>query len=226
MLNISAYLQEFLDRAYLNRPPFLTTNVEKQTKELKLTRAVSLKYPTDCVFREGYAENLYVHPTTKIEYPCIIIACDSEKVLDLFCEIIDLIGEKELDIVLESSHDIAFGHLDYYAEGVDLTVLKSAIYDFEDLFLRDGNTGIIVYNARENREVQLNGTKNITVYDSDFRKYERVLQSFGIKKENPDMDFLYAIDPDDLIRHSTPEHFQQFNEFKERFGCEAKLPDL
>ena len=42
----------------------------------------------------------------------------------------------------------AAGHVDLYREHIDLPVLKSILYDYEDLLLNDGCTGIAVLNPR------------------------------------------------------------------------------
>ena len=45
---------------------------------------------------------------------------------------------------IETSHDPdAKGHRDLYREQIDLPVLKSVLYDYEDLLLHDGCTGLI-----------------------------------------------------------------------------------
>ena len=67
--------------------------------------------------------------------------------------------------MLETSHNRdTKGHADLYREHIDLPVLKSTLYDFEDLLLNDGCTGIAVLNPHVPQEVQFDEHKLLIVY--------------------------------------------------------------
>ena len=52
-----------------------------------------------------------------------------------------------VDVVLETSHGHqSHGHTDLYREYIDMPILQSTLWDFEDLLTNDGCTGIAVLN--------------------------------------------------------------------------------
>ncbi len=66
-------------------------------------------------------------------------AASREKLFELFIECLELLGE-EVDVVLETSHlqHPRRQHEDLYREHIDLPVLTSILWDFEDLLMNDG----------------------------------------------------------------------------------------
>jgi hypothetical protein len=73
-------------------------------------------------------------------------AATSERLFETFLDLLDPLGF-EVDVVLETSHHRSNrGHTDLYREHIDLPVLKSILYEYGDLLLNDGCTGIAVLN--------------------------------------------------------------------------------
>ncbi|GIX04143.1 MAG: hypothetical protein KatS3mg114_0012 [Planctomycetaceae bacterium] len=87
--------------------------------------------------REGYRHDHYVDQASGVKVPVLMAAVSRERLLDVFCDLLDPLGAV-VDVVLESSHERTRGHLDLYREEVDLPILKSLLYEFEDLLLDDG----------------------------------------------------------------------------------------
>ena len=92
----------------------------------------------------------------------------------MFMDLLDPLGY-EVDVVLETSHNReARGHIDLYREHIDLPVLKSILWDYEDLLVNDGCTGIAVLNPAIPQEVQFDEHKLLIVYGSELAEYERI----------------------------------------------------
>ena len=95
-------------------------------------------------------------------------------------DLLDPLGT-EVDVVLETSHNRqARGHSDLYREHIDLPVLKSILYEYEDLLVNDGCTGIAVLNPNIPQEVQFDEHKLLIVYGNQLEAYEQVLASRNV----------------------------------------------
>src|SRR5258708_25235503 len=99
-------------------------------------------------------------------------AASSERLFDMFLEILDPLGP-EVDVVLETSHNReSRGHVDLYREHIDMPVLKSILWDFEELLVNDGCTGIAVLNPGVPQEVQFDEHKLLIVYGEQLAAFE------------------------------------------------------
>ena len=126
-----------------------------------LTDAIRPSYDLQVVPRQGYRHDSYTDPKSNTKVPVIMAAASRERLFDLFLDLIDCLGN-EVDVVLESSHcGDSEDHEDLYREHIDVPVLKSIFYDFEDLILNDGCTGIAVLNPRKQQEIQFDEHKRI-----------------------------------------------------------------
>ena len=231
---------KFLSAAYLKRNPWVTSELarsvsgapnqskpcESNLEELQLTGAVNLREPNDTVLKQGFKRVCL--ETEKGHLPCLKIAANPTKILDLYRDLMNVLGD-DVQVVLESSHRSDDGHTDFYASA-DAIALKSATYDFEDLLLNDSNTGISVFETteipmngevnEEHREVKLSGKKVIFVYSNDLEPFERILRSYGIK-EDENMGFIDEFPDEELDTHSKRYHFDQFDELKQRLNAES-----
>jgi hypothetical protein len=124
----------------------------------------------------------------------------------------------EVDVVLETSHSAdAKGHVDLYREHIDLPVLKSTLYDYEELLLNDGCTGIAVLNPHVPLEVQFDEHKLLIAYGQDLKAFENVLR----ERQVPCNDEMKFITEAEHV-HSSSEQFQrQFEELKTRLGMDS-----
>ena len=99
-------------------------------------------------------------------------AASSEELFEVFMDLLDPLGP-EVDVVLETSHHRqARGHADLYREHIDMPVLKSILYDYEDLLVNDGCLGIAVLNPGIPQEVQFDEHKLLIVYGNNLTAYE------------------------------------------------------
>ena len=76
----------------------------------------------------------------------MMAAATEESLFDVLMDLLDPLGSV-VDVVLETSHNRdSHGHQDLYREHIDMPVLKSILWEYEDLLLNDGCTGIAVLN--------------------------------------------------------------------------------
>jgi len=124
----------------------------------------------------------------------------------------------EVDVVLETSHNRENrGHVDLYREHIDLPVLKSILWDFEDLLLNDGCTGIAVLNPAVPQEVQFDEHKLLIVYGENLAPFEETLRERSVMC-NDQMKFITEAEH----VHSSSDHYlQQFDELKMRLGMDS-----
>ena len=121
-------------------------------------------------------------------------------------------------MVLETSHNRdTKGHVDLYREHIDLPVLKSTLYDYEDLLLNDGCTGIAVLNPHVPLEVQFDEHKLLIAYGQDLAAFEEVLQTRCV----PCNDQMRFITEAEHVHSSSDQYQRQFEELKTRLGMDS-----
>jgi hypothetical protein len=181
-----------------------------------LTNAIRPAFDLRVVPRTGYRHDVFQDEQSRQEIPVLAASASRERLFELFLELLDPLGDR-VDVVLESSHDPEIqGHVDLYREDIDLVVLKSLLYDFEDLLMQDGYTGIAVLRPDVPMEVQFDEHKLLFVYARNLRPFQRVLREHGIERD----DQLQLISEAEHV-HLTEEPFvDQFAELKLRIGVE------
>ncbi|MGH7128343.1 MAG: hypothetical protein ACREIV_07225, partial [Planctomycetaceae bacterium] len=177
-----------------------------------LTDAIRPSYDLQVVPRAGYRPDLFHDEESGIKIPVLMAAASRECVLDLFFDLLEPLGH-EVDIVLETSHQQTEGHhQDLYREHIDMPVLKSTLYDYEDLLLNDGCLGIAVLNPLAPLEVQLDEHKLLIMYGHDVGEFERILAEYRIGRR---ADLKFITEAEHV--HSSSEEFQQrFEEMRYR----------
>jgi len=123
----------------------------------------------------------------------------------------------EVDVVLETSHDAdSNGHSDLYRESIDLPVLNSVLYDFEDLLLDDGCTGIAVLNSRIPLEVQLDEHKLLIMYGQELSDFEGVMADYHVECSE-DIQFITEAEH---VHSSSDEFVERFEQLRYRLGID------
>ncbi len=186
----------------------------------ELTDAIRPSVDLKVIPKQGFRHEKYVDPTTKAKIPVIMAAASKHRLFDLFIDMIDTLGPV-VDVVLETSHYHTMGHEDFYREHMDLPVLKSILYDFEEMLLNDGCTGIAVLNPQRQQEVQFDEHKLIIAYGSPLETYERVLISHDVYVEE-DIQFITEAEH---VHTSSDQLFQEFQSLTMRLGMEADAED-
>ncbi len=181
-----------------------------------LTDAVRPSYDLQIVPRAGYRHDMYQDRDSGVQIPVLMAAASRECVLDVFIDMLDPLGD-DVDVVLETSHErTSGGHDDLYREHIDLPVLKSILYDFEDLLLDDGCLGIAVLNPRIPLEVQFDEHKLLIMYGQELEGFEDVLKDFNLKCQE-DLRFITEAEH---VHSSSDHHFEEFEQLKYRLGID------
>lgn len=180
-----------------------------------LTDAVRPSYDLQVVPRAGYRHDHYHDRETGIRIPVLMAAASRERVLDVFFDLLTPLGD-EVDVVLETSHERKGGHQDLYRESIDMPILKSVLYDFEDVLLDDGCTGIAVLNPRVPLEVQFDEHKLLIVYGQELTEFEDILDDYRLDCAEE----LKFITEAEHVHSSSEEFARRFEQLKYRLGID------
>ena len=134
----------------------------------------------------GYRFDTYTDARTGTRLPAIIASVSSEQLFDTFLALLEPLGDV-CDVVLETSHDAPAGDAprrETTREGIERLVLESVLWDFEDLLLNDGCTGIAIMHADQPVEVQLDEHKLLVVYAANRGPFEQVLADRGLVRND------------------------------------------
>ncbi len=225
-----SFLQRFLERVLRTTPGSMprTSFDDLSQDELdahlrigrygsfNLTDAVRPSFGLEIIPRQGYRRDEYRDPETGNTMPVLAASVSSEQLFEVFMDLLDPLGE-EVDVVLESSHESEPGnHDDMYREHMDTVILKSTLYDYEDLLLNDGCTGLAALNPHGPMEVQFDEHKLLFVYAHDLEPFEQILKQLGLKRD----DTLKFISEAEHL-HSTDDVYRdQFEELRYRLGID------
>ena len=182
-----------------------------------LTEAVRPSYDLKVVPKQGFRHDHYVDEETKTKVPVLMAAASREQLFDLFIELLEPLGH-EVDVVLETSHNRdSAGHTDLYREHIDLPILKSVLYDYEELLMNDGCTGIAVLNPAIPQEVQFDEHKLLIVYGNPLQTYEDLLRQYNVGCD----DKMKFVTEAEHVHSSSDKYFEQFEELKMRLGMDS-----
>ena len=186
--------------------------------DFRLTEAIRPSLDLQVVPRQGYRRDIYRDPKGNLEVPVLAASVSAEKLFDVFLYLLEPLGEV-VDVVLETSHatgeDEGDGqHRDLMREQIERMVLLSHLYDYEDLLLNDGCTGLAVIATDRPMEVQFDEHKLLVVYARDLKPFERILRRAGIARD----DTMKLITEAEHL-HSTDDRFSDcFDQFCYRLG--------
>lgn len=225
------FLKRFFRNVFHDDAPAPTTSSFEQLSEeeleahlgvrrygdFELTDAVRPSYDLQVIPQQGFRHDTYHDEQSRASVPVVMAAASREHLFDTFMELLEPLGPV-VDVVLETSHhQDQTGHVDLYREHIDMPVLKSILWDFEDLLTNDGCTGIAILNPGIPQEVQFDEHKLLIAYGSNLVEYESILEQRCL----PCRDDLKFITEAEHV-HSTSERFvDQFEELKMRLGMDG-----
>jgi hypothetical protein len=185
--------------------------------DFELSDAVRPSYNLEVVPSTGFRHDVYRDEENRTNVPVIMAAVTKRRLMESFMALIEPLGEV-VDVVLETSHNSqSNAHTDLYREFIDMPILQSTLWDFEDLLVNDGCTGIAVLNPNIPQEVQLDEHKLLIVYGKQLDPYEKLLKA-GRVPCREEMRFITEAEH----VHSTSERFvSQFEELKTRLGMDG-----
>ena len=182
-----------------------------------LTEAVRPSYDLQVVPAEGYRHDAYRDEQSHTSVPVLMAAVSRNRLFDVFMDLIGPLGSV-VDVVLETSHHRdARGHTDLYREHIDVPVLKSILWDYEELLLNDGCTGIAVLNPDVPQEIQFDEHKLLIVYGEQLVPFEHALRQRHVRCD----DQLKFITEAEHVHSSSDQYARQFEELTTRLGMDC-----
>ncbi len=185
--------------------------------DFTLTDAVRPSYDLKVTPRQGYRHDVYCDEQNQAHMPVLMCSASRETLFELFVELIEPLGNI-VDVVLETSHAReGQGHSDLYRDHMDMPVLMSTLWDFEDLLTNDGCAGIAVLNPNIPQEVQFDEHKLLIVYGANLGEYERIMRSYNVDCHNG-MKFITEAEH---VHSSSEMYVDQFEQLRSRLGMDA-----
>jgi hypothetical protein len=182
-----------------------------------LTDAVRPSYDLQVIPQAGYRFDVYKDEETKASVPVMMAAASSEQLFDIFMDLLEPLGS-EVDVVLETSHNSNNGgHADLYREHIDMPVLKSILWEYENLLMNDGCTGLAVLNPAVPQEVQFDEHKMLIVYGDPLDSFEAVLADRDIQHKQ-EMKFITEAEH---VHSSSDRYTRLFDELKVHLGMDG-----
>ena len=229
------FLQEFFQNVFTESDQvplvqefssFENVNRERLSKHLEITHYEDFEL-TDAVRpsldlkiqpTQGYRHDVYVDEESQSEIPVIIASAARKILFSLFMELIQQLGNS-VDVVLETSHDHEkAGHVDLYREHIDIPVLTSILWGYEDLLTNDGCTGIAVLNPKTPQEVQFDEHKLLIMYGEPLQGFEQVLHQHDVSMNSQQRFITEA----EHVHSSTDEYARLFNELRTDLGLDGE----
>ncbi len=184
--------------------------------DFQLTGAVRPSYDLQVIPQQGYRRDGFRDRQSGTEVPMLTAAASYEILFELFLDLLTPLGNV-VDMVLETSHHCKVGeHDDFYREHIDLPVLKSVLWDYENLLTNDGCCGIAVLNPSKQQEVQFDEHKMLLVYGDPLDDFEGILESYGVQRQD-DIQFITEAEH---VHSSKDEYRDSFDLFRSRIGVE------
>jgi hypothetical protein len=185
-----------------------------QYGDFHLTDAIRPSLDLQVVPRQGFRVDVYRDAQAKLQIPVLAAALSREKLFDLFLSLLEPLGEV-VDVVVETSHEsTGANHRDLYREHIDRPVLESYFYEFEDLLLNDGCTGVAVISTTGPMEVQFDEHKLLIVYAHDLKPFERILEQADVPRD----DALKLITEGEHLHTTAPRYHGEFEQLCFRLG--------
>jgi hypothetical protein len=182
--------------------------------QFTLTDAVRPGWQLDVVPRAGYRHDTWVDPDNGARLPALVAAVSGEELFPTFLDLLGPLGDC-CDVILESSHEDGAQPAARSRDGIERLVLESVLWDFEDLVLHDGCTGIAVLHPEQPMEVQLDEHKLLVVYAPARLPFERILRHRGLERD----DRLRFISQAEHLHTSHGRMARQFDALAGRLGA-------
>ena len=185
--------------------------------EFELSDAVRPSYNLEVVPSAGFRHDVYHDEENHANVPVLMAAVTRARLMESFMVLIEQLGDV-VDVVLETSHgNGSHGHTDLYREHIEMPILQSTLWDFEELLVNDGCTGIAVLNPSAPHEVQFDEHKLLIVYGNNLKPFELAFIDRYVDCD----DKMKFITEAEHVHSSSEQYFEQFQELKMRLGIDA-----
>ena len=188
-------------------------------RDFQLTDAVRPSYDLQVIPQEAYRHDTFRDQKTNSEIPVLMVSASSEKLFDLFLDLLSPLGE-QVDVVLDSSHaGCGDGNGNAHREQIDLPVLKSILCEYETTLMHDGCLGIAVLNPSVPLEVQFDEHKLLIVYGESLEPFETILHHYGIRQDQG----VQFITEGEHVHASQEDYAERYEMLRNHLGIEHSL---
>jgi len=193
---------------------FTLTDAVRPSLDLKIIPEQGYKY--DRLKLGPDAATIYQQIRSRWLMPVLVVSISVEHLFETFLDMLNPLGNA-VSVVLETSHCYSGAHrLGLRRDHIDLPVLKSFLYDHEELILNDGCTGISVLASKIQTAVRFDEHKLLFVYAKSLLPFEKILGRHNVQR-NEAMQLL----PDAEHIHITrDEYFQRFRTLRVSLGMD------
>jgi len=148
--------------------------------------------------------------------PILVASISQERLFEAFLDLLDPLGN-DVHTVLETSHCYSGAHrTGLRRDHIDLPVLKSFLYNHEDLLLNDGCTGISVMAPKMRAEVKFDEHKLLFIRAKSLLPFEKILHWHDI----PQKDSMQLITQAEHVHITRDEYFQVFKSLQIVLGMD------
>jgi hypothetical protein len=182
--------------------------------DFRLTDAIRPGPNLPIVPRQGYRLDQY--RSRKVRIPVLSASVSRERLFETFLALLAPLGD-DVDVVLETSH-AAEPHCDRRRRHIDRPVLESYLWEFEDLLMNDGCTGVAVIATHRPMEVQFDEHKLLICYARDLRPFRAALHAAGIERRR-NLPLIYDAPH---LHYTQPQSADRFDELARRLGVGAE----
>ena len=184
--------------------------------DFTLTDAVRPSFDLKIIPEQGYKHDSIKRVRSRLSRPLLVASVSHEHLFETFLDLLTPLGNT-VNVILETSHcDSGARRMGLRREHIDLPVLKSFLYDHEDLLLNDGCTGISVFSPKIYAGVRFDEHKLLVVYAKSLVPFEKILCGHDIWK-NETMKFLTDAEHIHITRD---EYFQRFRMLRTSLGMD------
>lgn len=198
----------------MNQKKLSQSPSESRPGDFELTDAIRPAAQRQVTPKEAFRIGTYRDKGAGLEVPVLAAAVSREKLFEVFLTLLDPLGPV-VDVVLETSHQgRGAGHRDLCRRHIDRPVLESYFYEFEDLLLNDGCTGVAVVAIDNPIEVQFDEHKLLIVYARNLKPFAALLAEAGIARD----DQMKLITEGEHLHTTEPHHAEGFKQLCYRLG--------
>lgn len=222
------FLKKFFQNIFCNDAPARAVNIlsrlddEQLAAHFRIARygdfllseAVRPSYDLEIVPSQGFRHDVSRGQENEMDIPALIGAASKECLFEIFLDLLDPLGT-DVGVALDSAHDCTIrGDATFYRQSIDLPVLKSVLWDFEDLLVNDGFTGIAIFNSDIRQEVFFDDHKLLGVYGNPLDAYEQIFAA----RDVPCNERMKFISEAEHAHGSSDQYAAQFEELRSRLG--------
>ena len=191
---------------------FTLTDAIRPSLDLSITPEQGYKYDSLKLVIDNVSSCHRVRPRWLM--PILAVSVSLERLFETFLDLLNPLGDT-VDIILETSHCWSgMYRTELHREHIDLPVLKSFLYDYEDIILNDGCTGISVSVPEMRTEVRFDEHKLIFVRSKSLSPFEDILHRHNVQQN----DAMPLVSDAEHVHITRDEYFERFKNLQVTLG--------